>query len=593
MPFKSEAQRRWMWKHHPQMARRWQEHTPKGKRLPRKLTANIASPTKSDPSRTSWLRKRFEREIVKRYTKLKQAIYDLVFRQDAFGLKDRPKSKQPTFNSLLDYVKYVFNFNPNQPRDYRGRWTSGGQAGHIAKSELKSLKERFGAFAKLPELSVALVKSIDTSGSIGLADTQATLGSQYVHGKNHIDLLEELPDDPTMKLGGDTTYQGVQGLFRHEVGHHVQEHAHKILGPPLTDEGKRISWQNLAQEYVGKDKPSVISDYAKLSHKELYAESFAVFTDPNYKSGSLPKPIESYFTKLLDPIPKPTVNTRWKFRTSSIKLEEFRRWLQEQIALEIIPDEDDPSQQDEWWEKYVTEAYEKGVLRAFTDAQAKLLSESSIAYDARKEQFLRDSFVQPESREKVQLLASRVFTDLKGVTDVMSQQMSQVLVEGLSSGSGPMEIARKLNDRVEHIGITRSRVIARTEILRAHNEGQLDAFERMGVEEVGVAVEYDTAGDGRVCKLCSAMDGVVLTVKESRGLLPRHPQCRCVYLPANVGESTKGQIRGKQGIQSAIDESIEREIPKGSKRTLAEQKARTKWGGADTKISKKRPKSIV
>lgn len=34
MPFKSDAQRRWMYANHPQMAKRWQEHTPKGKDLP-------------------------------------------------------------------------------------------------------------------------------------------------------------------------------------------------------------------------------------------------------------------------------------------------------------------------------------------------------------------------------------------------------------------------------------------------------------------------------------------------------------------------------------------------------------------------------
>ena len=31
MPFLSEAQRKWMWAKHPEMAQRWQEHTPEGK----------------------------------------------------------------------------------------------------------------------------------------------------------------------------------------------------------------------------------------------------------------------------------------------------------------------------------------------------------------------------------------------------------------------------------------------------------------------------------------------------------------------------------------------------------------------------------
>jgi hypothetical protein len=35
MPFKSEAQRRWMYSNHPKMAARWQKHTGK-KKLPKR-----------------------------------------------------------------------------------------------------------------------------------------------------------------------------------------------------------------------------------------------------------------------------------------------------------------------------------------------------------------------------------------------------------------------------------------------------------------------------------------------------------------------------------------------------------------------------
>ena len=34
MPFKSEAQRRWMYSNYPKMAKRWSKHTPKNKELP-------------------------------------------------------------------------------------------------------------------------------------------------------------------------------------------------------------------------------------------------------------------------------------------------------------------------------------------------------------------------------------------------------------------------------------------------------------------------------------------------------------------------------------------------------------------------------
>ncbi len=37
MPFKSIAQRKWMFANKPKMAKRWAAETPKGKKLPKKL----------------------------------------------------------------------------------------------------------------------------------------------------------------------------------------------------------------------------------------------------------------------------------------------------------------------------------------------------------------------------------------------------------------------------------------------------------------------------------------------------------------------------------------------------------------------------
>lgn len=38
MPFKSQAQRKFMYANNPEMAKEWEEHTPKGKKLPKKVT---------------------------------------------------------------------------------------------------------------------------------------------------------------------------------------------------------------------------------------------------------------------------------------------------------------------------------------------------------------------------------------------------------------------------------------------------------------------------------------------------------------------------------------------------------------------------
>jgi len=66
----------------------------------------------------------------------------------------------------------------------------------------------------------------------------------------------------------------------------------------------------------------------------------------------------------------------------------------------------------------------------------------------------------------------------------------------------------------------------------------------------------------------------------------------CSFVPANVGESTKDQLRTKDKIQAAVSKSLKAERGK-PKRTLDEQKKRSKWMGAKKTINKKRPKSIV
>ena len=292
-------------------------------------------------------------------------------------------------------------------------------------------------------------------------------------------------------------------------------------------------------------------------------------------------------------------NQRWSFKATSQQVMLFEAWLEQQVQAGIL-EKASRKTKDAYWKRYVEEGYRKGAGRAFDDTRAPVRAAMDAAskeklafYEGSKAEFLRSSFARPVAIDKVKLLAGRVFTDLKGVTQAMAAAMTRTLTDGLAQGKNPRAIARDLAKNVDGIGKHRAMLIARTEIIRAHAEGQLDAMERLGVAEVGVMVEWSTAGDGRVCQLCQSMDGVTFKVEEARGLIPRHPLCRCAHIPANVGESTKGQISGKSKAEAAIDKSVKAEIPKRSKRTLAQQKTRSKWGGADTVVAKKRPESIL
>lgn len=129
--------------------------------------------------------------------------------------------------------------------------------------------------------------------------------------------------------------------------------------------------------------------------------------------------------------------------------------------------------------------------------------------------------------DRARLLGERLKTELRGMTDDMSQKIARELISGIEKGWTPRTIASAVRRRVE-IGRGRMETIARTELVRAQAEGQLDAMEELGVTTLEALVEWETRGT-HVCPLCAPMEGAVFTLEEARGMIPRHPNCRCAW----------------------------------------------------------------
>lgn len=273
---------------------------------------------------------------------------------------------------------------------------------------------------------------------------------------------------------------------------------------------------------------------------------------------------------------------RWRFMMSKGVLDMFLNWLQGQFKELIAPGGEEGS----FLDGYIEEGFRRGMERAFDDTRRsqRVLEEIKKSaeefakkdfYEGSKREFLRSSFGRRIAKSKVEILAERTLTDLKGITESSARKMQHILLDGLVEGQHPRKIARDMSKALD-IDRKRAETIARTEIIRTHAEGQLQALEDMGVAEIGVMVEWATAGDGRVCPLCEELEGVVLKVKEAHNLLPRHPNCRCAYIPANVSEEdTKQQVVEKPKIESAIESSIEKE---------GKEPSETSWAGADVRI---------
>lgn len=278
-------------------------------------------------------------------------------------------------------------------------------------------------------------------------------------------------------------------------------------------------------------------------------------------------------------IPVQIYNNRWAGMADSEKVKAFRKWLSERVDALLLPTDELSELTESYWRQFTREAYGKGLSRAFDTIKrrgSKIAESAAIKFQAAKNQFLELAFGGPVAQRKLDILSDRVFSDLKGVTDAMSTNISRELVDGLTKGESPLTVGRNINKQVDKIGKQRATTIARTETIRAHAEGNLDAMEELGISKVSVAVEWSTAGDDRVCPLCEPLNGVEMSISEARGILPRHPNCRCAWIPAE----DIGSKRNVSKIRSAIVKSVSAERPKRQKRTIDEQRQRSKWAGA-------------
>lgn len=220
-------------------------------------------------------------------------------------------------------------------------------------------------------------------------------------------------------------------------------------------------------------------------------------------------------------------NTRYAFLTDSGKLQSFRDWMQEQFDSKLLSSDDNG---EPWTSKYVKSSYKQGAVRSFIDTRKEALSEESPFFKGTKAEFLSSFFNGQTATSKIELVSTRAFEGMKGITGPTAAAMNRVLADGIAHGRGARAVARDLVNEAE-LGRKRAMVVARTELIHAHAEGQLDSLEALGVEEVGIMVEWSTAGDGKVCQRCRGMAGTIRTIAQARGLIPLHPNCRCAWIP--------------------------------------------------------------
>jgi hypothetical protein len=364
----------------------------------------------------------------------------------------------------------------------------------------------------------------------------------HVHGRSatglhtpgliRIGTMDQQVEEGGLRLGkGNVSGISIVGTVRHELGHELHDR--------ISDSDKK-AWTETYSK-LGPEAAATISKRASRNEREGFAEAFTAYTHRGYKEGSLPPMIEAYMKRIAgsrvvlnqlrtvgvdfdgtlvklregpnepDCVPlsslgpmeggvvhmrpmgpdygwepylhQPTQNTRWRFHSSDRQLEQFRQWLETQMAQRLTS-----QQEEQVWRAYILAGWKKGAGRAFDQARLKelrkqrpeLFAEEHQAslqdfYRGSREEFLRSSFGRPVSVAKVKLLASRTFDDLKNVTHDVAARIRRKLVDGLIQGTHPQKIAREMAEDIDGIG------------------------------------------------LCQALDGIVVDVDEASGLIPAHP----------------------------------------------------------------------
>jgi len=161
--------------------------------------------------------------------------------------------------------------------------------------------------------------------------------------------------------------------------------------------------------------------------------------------------------------------------------------------------------------------------------------------------------LKPEGIDK---LATKVFTIVDtNALDFMAQYnltlagdvhreladgIKRTILNGIATGKGADDIVRDMGkvivdkdsfrqagSRVFSKAQYRMEMIARTEVLRAHNMGRLKFHERVGIQKL----EWLAMEDERMCPVCGGLDGKTFPI-DKFPQQPAHPHCRCTNIVA-------------------------------------------------------------
>jgi SPP1 gp7 family putative phage head morphogenesis protein len=235
------------------------------------------------------------------------------------------------------------------------------------------------------------------------------------------------------------------------------------------------------------------------------------------------------------------------FPRSSNKIEAFMKWMRTQVEANILNVEGfqqvGTGINQAWTNRYITDGYRRGIQRA----RYEMVKAGFDVPPLSETGGIQAAMQVPLHVDRLGVLYTRTFSDLRGITTSMDTQISRILAQGMAEGTNPTVLARQMVKTITgrgNLSLTdtlgrfipakrRAEMLARTEIIRAHHLGTIQEYRNWEIEGVTVIAEFSTAGDDRVCSVCAGMHGNRYDLKQVEYMIPVHPYCRCIAIPVN------------------------------------------------------------
>jgi len=207
------------------------------------------------------------------------------------------------------------------------------------------------------------------------------------------------------------------------------------------------------------------------------------------------------------------------------QVEAFHNWLKYATDLAVV--ERDAAGQP-WSDAQIQQAYNRGVVRGNVQVRQATGSHMIQPIDGSNVVGLLGH---PAIREPLVVAKDKFWTALNGINAQMQLQINHELSRGLEAGLSPSEIARNINLKVDTVGKVRARMVARTEIVRAHNSGSVAEYDRLS-EVIGEEIlsQWLATLDDRVRSKHEQRHLKVFKSVDARALMGE-PNCRCGLAP--------------------------------------------------------------